>query len=41
MDDTDPLDMYGEGVVGHMEIKLADSDFFNKFSDDFDDSDIN
>ncbi|KAI3969965.1 hypothetical protein MKW92_007849 [Papaver armeniacum] len=41
VDDTDPLDMYGEGVVGHMEIKLADSDFFNKFSDDFDDSDIN
>ncbi|MCL7024619.1 hypothetical protein MKW94_021279 [Papaver nudicaule] len=41
VDDADPLDMLGEGVVGHIEHKLVDSDFFNKFSDDFDDSDIN
>ncbi|OVA02278.1 hypothetical protein BVC80_9099g74 [Macleaya cordata] len=40
VDDADPLELLGEGV-GHIESKLTDSDFFNNFEDDFDDSDIN
>ncbi|KAK9082898.1 hypothetical protein Scep_029369 [Stephania cephalantha] len=40
VDDSDALEMLAEGV-GHFETKLVDSDFFNKFEDDFDDSDIN
>ncbi|XP_044500849.1 small acidic protein 1 [Mangifera indica] len=40
VDDVDPLDIFGEGVIS-MESKLVDADFFNKFEDDFDDTDIN
>ncbi|XP_042487383.1 small acidic protein 1-like [Macadamia integrifolia] len=40
VDDADPLEMLAEGVV-NIDNKLADSDFFNAFEDDFDDSDIN
>ncbi|XP_023513491.1 small acidic protein 1 [Cucurbita pepo subsp. pepo] len=40
VDDVDPLEILGEGVIS-AENKLADSDFFNSFEDDFDDSDIN
>ncbi|KAH7521925.1 hypothetical protein FEM48_Zijuj07G0083600 [Ziziphus jujuba var. spinosa] len=39
VDDVDPLEVLGEGVVS--DNKLADADFFNSFEDDFDDSDIN
>ncbi|TXG72461.1 hypothetical protein EZV62_001040 [Acer yangbiense] len=40
VDDVDPLEIFGEGVIS-MDNKLADADFFNKFDDDFDDADIN
>ncbi|XP_021897005.1 small acidic protein 1 [Carica papaya] len=39
VDDVDPLEIFGEGVVS-VENKLVDADFFNNFQDDFDDSDI-
>ncbi|KAB2599898.1 small acidic protein 1 [Pyrus ussuriensis x Pyrus communis] len=39
VDDVDTLEAFGEGVMS--ESKLADSDFFNSFQDDFDDNDIN
>lgn len=39
VDDVDPLEILGEGIVA--ESKLADADFFNSFEDDFDDTDIN
>ncbi|KAF3457521.1 hypothetical protein FNV43_RR02179 [Rhamnella rubrinervis] len=39
VDDVDPLEILGEGVVS--DNKLADADFFNSFEDDFDDADIN
>ncbi|WMV56767.1 hypothetical protein MTR67_050152 [Solanum verrucosum] len=42
VDDVDAIDMFGEGPLGGGEhLRLADSDFFNLFQDDFDDSDIN
>lgn len=40
VDDVDPLEIFGEGVIA-TDNKLADADFFNNFQDDFDDSDIN
>ncbi|KAK2643809.1 hypothetical protein Ddye_019004 [Dipteronia dyeriana] len=40
VDDVDPLEIFGEGVIS-IDNKLADADFFNKFDDDFDDADIN
>ncbi|KAI9086389.1 hypothetical protein K1719_031473 [Acacia pycnantha] len=40
VDDFEPLDMFGEGLM-YADNKLADADFFNSFDDDFDDSDIN
>lgn len=40
VDDVDPLEIFGEGVIS-IDNKLADADFFNKFEDDFDDADIN
>ncbi|XP_057958233.1 small acidic protein 1 [Malania oleifera] len=40
VDDVDSLEMFGEGVLP-ADNKLAESDFFNSFEDDFDDSDIN
>ncbi|XP_050216330.1 small acidic protein 1 [Mercurialis annua] len=40
VDDVDPLEIFGEGVV-NIDNKLVDADFFNNFEDDFDDSDIN
>lgn len=40
VDDVDPLEIYGEGVIS-VDSKVADADFFNSFEDDFDDSDIN
>lgn len=40
VDDVDPLEIFGEGVI-NVDNKLADADFFNNFEDDFDDSDIN
>ena len=40
VDDVDPLEIYGEGVIS-VDNKVADADFFNSFEDDFDDSDIN
>ncbi|OWM74733.1 hypothetical protein CDL15_Pgr009280 [Punica granatum] len=40
VDDVDPLEIFGEGVLP-VDNRLADSDFFNSFEDDFDDSDIN
>ncbi|KAL9686872.1 hypothetical protein QQ045_031265 [Rhodiola kirilowii] len=40
VDEVDPLDVFGEGVLA-VENKLADADFFNNFEDDFDDTDIN
>ncbi|CAN1759986.1 Carboxyl-terminal-processing peptidase 2, chloroplastic [Linum perenne] len=39
VDDVDPLEIFGEGMMN--DSKLVDADFFNKFEDDFDDSDIN
>uniref|UniRef100_A0A7N0TUI5 Small acidic protein 1 n=1 Tax=Kalanchoe fedtschenkoi TaxID=63787 RepID=A0A7N0TUI5_KALFE len=39
VDDVDPLDVFGEGVLA-VETKVADADFFNNFEDDFDDTDI-
>ncbi|XP_065862931.1 small acidic protein 1 [Euphorbia lathyris] len=40
VDDVDPLEIFGEGVI-NVDNKLADADFFNNFEDDFDDADIN
>lgn len=40
VDDVDPLEIFGEGVIS-IDNKLTDADFFNNFEDDFDDSDIN
>ncbi|KAK4761820.1 hypothetical protein SAY87_029704 [Trapa incisa] len=40
VDDVDPLEIIGEGVLP-VDGMLADADFFNSFEDDFDDSDIN
>ncbi|KAI3459589.1 hypothetical protein Pfo_016252 [Paulownia fortunei] len=41
VDDVDSsLDLFGEGPVLDLH-RLADSDFFNSFQDDFDDEDIN
>ena len=40
VDDVDPLEIFGEGVI-NVDNKLADADFFNNFADDFDDADIN
>ncbi|KAJ1393249.1 small acidic protein 1 [Sesbania bispinosa] len=40
VDDVDPLDIFGDGVIS-ADSKLADADFFNTFQDDFDDADIN
>ncbi|KAI4345949.1 hypothetical protein L6164_013033 [Bauhinia variegata] len=40
VDDVDPLEIFGEGVMSS-DNKLADADFFNSFEDDFDDTDIN
>ncbi|KAM1172255.1 hypothetical protein ACFXTH_022508 [Malus domestica] len=39
VDDVDPIEAFSEGIMS--ESKLADSDFFNSFQDDFDDTDIN
>ncbi|KAL6526636.1 hypothetical protein OROGR_015726 [Orobanche gracilis] len=40
-DDVDSsLDIFGEGPVLDLH-RVADSDFFNSFQDDFDDEDIN
>ncbi|KNA24356.1 hypothetical protein SOVF_016550 [Spinacia oleracea] len=41
VDDIDPLEVFGEGLMAPDSNKLADADFFNFFSDDFDDADIN
>ncbi|GKV39128.1 hypothetical protein SLEP1_g46941 [Rubroshorea leprosula] len=40
VDDVDPLEIFGEGVIS-IDNKLPDADFFNNFEDDFDDTDIN
>ncbi|KAK4716042.1 hypothetical protein R3W88_014380 [Solanum pinnatisectum] len=42
-DNMDDIDMFGEGLFGGSEeqIRIVDSNFFNRFQDDFDDSDIN
>ncbi|KAM7462326.1 hypothetical protein LguiA_030447 [Lonicera macranthoides] len=42
-DDVDVLDFFGDGPIAgdHHHVRLADADFFNSFTDDFDDSDIN
>lgn len=40
VDEVDPVDVFGEGIVA-IDSKITDSDFFNSFEDDFDDSDIN
>ncbi|KAJ1416730.1 small acidic protein 1 [Sesbania bispinosa] len=40
VDDVDPLDIFGDGVIS-ADSKLPDADFFNTFQDDFDDADIN
>ncbi|KAF8402005.1 hypothetical protein HHK36_012956 [Tetracentron sinense] len=40
VDDSDSLEILAEGVL-NVDNKLADSDFFNSFDDDFDDADIN
>ncbi|AEE76884.1 unnamed protein product [Arabidopsis thaliana] len=41
-DDFGPMDMQFEvGGISPFQMKPEDSDFFNKFEDDFDDSDIN
>ncbi|XXG72148.1 hypothetical protein AAC387_Pa07g1307 [Persea americana] len=37
LDDGDPLDILSANILDN---KLADSDFFNSFEDDFDDSDV-
>ncbi|XXG42737.1 hypothetical protein AAC387_Pa01g2937 [Persea americana] len=37
VDDADTLDLLSGTILDN---KLADSDFFNSFEDDFDDSDI-
>ncbi|KMS98724.1 hypothetical protein BVRB_3g069720 [Beta vulgaris subsp. vulgaris] len=41
VDDVDPLEVFGEGLMTPDNNKLADADFFNSFPDDFDDDDIN
>ncbi|GAB2266718.1 hypothetical protein Dimus_001711 [Dionaea muscipula] len=41
LDDSEPLDPFGDGLMHSDNHKLVDSDFFNSFEDDFDDSDIN
>ncbi|GAB4851395.1 hypothetical protein Ancab_030798 [Ancistrocladus abbreviatus] len=41
VDDVDPLEIFGEGLMTQDNNKLVDSDFFNSFEDDFDDSDVN
>ncbi|CAA2938758.1 small acidic 1 [Olea europaea subsp. europaea] len=41
VDDVEALEMFGEGPISMELHRLADSDFFNSFQDDFDDSDIN
>lgn len=42
VDDVESFDMFGEGPISYMDHhRLTDSDFFNSFEDDFDDSDIN
>ncbi|XP_021762550.1 small acidic protein 1 [Chenopodium quinoa] len=41
VDDVDPLEVFGENLMAPDNFKLADADFFNFFSDDFDDTDIN
>lgn len=42
VDDVEALDIFGEGPLAAMDHhRLADSDFFNSFEDDFDDADIN
>ncbi|XP_021860301.1 small acidic protein 1-like [Spinacia oleracea] len=41
VDDIDPLKVSGEGLMALDINKLTDVDFFNFFSDDFDDVDIN
>ncbi|CAH8332069.1 unnamed protein product [Eruca vesicaria subsp. sativa] len=40
VDDIEAMEMLSEGGL-ISENKLADADFFNKFEDDFDDTDIN
>ncbi|XP_056847294.1 small acidic protein 1 [Raphanus sativus] len=40
VDDIEAMEMLSEGGL-IAENKLADADFFNKFDDDFDDTDIN
>ena len=40
VDDVDPMDVFGENLLTPVN-RIADADFFNSFSDDFDDSDIN
>ncbi|CAA3028737.1 small acidic 1 [Olea europaea subsp. europaea] len=41
VDDAEASDIFGEGLISMEHYRLADSDFFNSFQDDFDDSDIN
>jgi len=41
VDDVDPLEVFGEGLMAPESYKLADADFFNAFPDDFDDTDVN
>ncbi|KAG5605007.1 hypothetical protein H5410_026499 [Solanum commersonii] len=43
VDNIDNINMFGEGLFGGGEeqIRVVDSNFFNRFQDDFDDSDIN
>ncbi|WMV29061.1 hypothetical protein MTR67_022446 [Solanum verrucosum] len=43
VDNIDNINMFGEGLFGGSEeqIRVVDSNFFNRFQDDFDDSDIN
>ncbi|KAL9237731.1 hypothetical protein vseg_012245 [Gypsophila vaccaria] len=38
--DDDPLDMFGDAYPSPDTNKLSDTDFFNSFPDDFDDSDL-
>ncbi|GAB2290135.1 hypothetical protein Dimus_024419 [Dionaea muscipula] len=40
LDDSEPLDPFGNGLMHSNNHKLVDSDFFNSFEDDFDDFDI-
>ena len=41
VDDVDSLDFFTDDVIVADHNKLADADFFNRFQDDFDDTDIN